>query len=148
MGAIFYCLCLFIAGTINAYAQPVETTLLQARELFEQHNYTEAQKIFLQALQIAEPPKNPEATATAQKDIATCYYHIRDRPAALKWLCKYLYAVETHHLDTLLSNALYLIGVIYIEDEIVDSVEKYSLRATALMHEEKDMLAVKVVSKR
>ncbi|MCK9481842.1 MAG: histidine kinase [Bacteroidia bacterium] len=134
----FYFLCLCILSAANSYCQSIETTLQQAKQLYEQNNYPLAQEKYLQALKQAEKENNPTAMARASLSLARCHYFLYDHTASFKWSYNALYIAEKNHLDTLLSQAYYFLGVLYIEDEKVDSAEKYAFKAIELMQKEND----------
>lgn len=136
--SIFCYLCLLILSALTTYAQTVETTMHQAKQFYEQNNYVSAQEKYLQALKQAEAENKPVVTACASLSLARCHYFLYDHTAAFKWSYNALYIIQTHHLDSLLSQAYYFLGVLYIEAEKVDSAEKYSFKAIELLLKEKD----------
>lgn len=135
---IIFGLCLCIFSVVNAYAQSLETILQQAKKFYNENNYPLAQEKYLQALKQAEKENNPSVMARASLSLARCHYFLYDHAAAFKWSYNALHVVQKHRLDTLLSQAYYFLGVLYIEAEKVDSAEKYSFKAVELMLKEKD----------
>lgn len=127
-----------LLGRINTFSQTPETTILKAKELYEQNNYAPAQEKYLQALKQAEVENNHTAIARTSLSLARCHYFLYDHTAAYKWSYNALHIIQKNHLDSLLSQACYFLGVLYIEDEKVDSAEKYSFKAIELFLKEKD----------
>jgi len=120
------------------HAQSVDSLLREAALQYEQNNYSLAQATYLQALKHAEEKNNYAAIARSSLSLARCHYFLHDHNAAFKWSYDALHTVQKHHLDSLLSDANYFLGVLYIEDEKVDSADKYSLKAIELMQKRKD----------
>lgn len=135
---IIFGLCLCIFNIIDAHAQSLEATLKQAKQFYEENNYPLAQSTYLQALKQAEAERNSDVMARASLSLARCHYFLYDHTAALKWSYNALYVIQKYRLDTLLSQAYYFLGVLYIEAEKVDSAENYSFKAIELMLKEKD----------
>lgn len=135
---IIFSLCLCIISVINAYAQSLEATLKQAKQFYEDNNYPLAQEKYLQALKQAETENNATVMARASLSLARCHYFLYDHTTSFKWSYKALHIIQKHHIDSLLSQAYYFLGVLYIEDEKVDSAEKYSFNAIELLLKEKD----------
>lgn len=135
---IFYCLCLCILSTVNSYCQLAETTLREAKQLYEQNNYPLAQEKYLEALKQAEEQNNQAAMARASLSIAKCHYFLYDHTASFKWSYNAMQIAKKNNLDTLLSQAYYFLGVLYIEAKKIDSADKYSFKAIELMLKEND----------
>lgn len=135
---IFYCLCLCILSTVNSYCQLAETTLREAKQLYEQNNYPLAQEKYLEALKQAEEQNNQAAMARASLSIAKCHYFLYDHTASFKWSYNAMQIARKNNLDTLLSQAYYFLGVLYIEAKKIDSADKYSFKAIELMLKEND----------
>lgn len=129
-------MCIF--SVVNAYSQSLETTMQQAKQLYEENNYPLAQEKYLQALKQAETENNGTVMARASLSLARCHYFLYDHTTSFKWSYNALHIIQKHHIDSLLSQAYYFLGVLYIEDEKVDSAEKYSFKAIELMLKEKD----------
>lgn len=135
---ILYCLCLCIFGTVSTYCQSIETTLHQAKLYYEQNNYTLAQEKYIEALKQSEKENNPAAMARASQSLARCHYFLYDHTASFKWSYNALHIIKKYQLDTLLSQTYYFLGVLYIEDEKIDSAEKYAFKAIELMQKKND----------
>jgi len=132
---------LSIAGTLFlsiAHGQSAQEFLSRADSILNENNYPLALEKYLLTLQVAETEGEHLAMAMAQKNVAVCFYYMRDWQGALKWYYQYLNTVETFGLDSLLANAYYIVGAMYIEAAMVDSAEKYSFRAVELMREAGD----------
>jgi signal transduction histidine kinase len=133
----YYLFLLFFCGPA-VHAQKAETSFHQAQKLYEQNNYAAAQEKYLEVLKQAEAENNPALRAKASLYLARCHYLLNDRNAALKWSYDALNTIQEYHIDSILSDAYYFLGVLYIEAEKVDSAEKYSLRAVELFKKEKN----------
>lgn len=133
---ISFCLSLFLFT--GAAAQSAETLLLKAREFYDQNDYEKAQVTYIQALKQADMEKNPSVAARASLSLARCHYFLYDHDASFKWSYHGLHIIQEHHLDSLLSQACYFLGVLYIEEEQVDSAEKYSFMAIEQMRRDAD----------
>lgn len=139
---LYLCLCCNIFGAVDCYAQPLDTILHQANRLYQQNNYTSAQKKYLQALKQAEVEKNYSAMVRTTMFLARCHYFLYDHSASFKWSYNALYIAQKHQIDSLLSEAYYFLGVLYIEAEKVDSAEKYSYKTIELAKKENDYARV------
>lgn len=132
---------LFIIGILClpiAHGQSAQELLNRADSILNENNYPLALERYLLTLQVAETEGEHLAMAMAQKNVAVCFYYMRDWQGALKWYYQYLNTVETFGLDSLLANAYYIVGAMYIEAAMVDSAEKYSFRAVELLLRAKD----------
>lgn len=119
-------------------AQTIDSLLHEATMQYQQNNYPLAQSTYLQALKQAETENNQVAIARASLSLARCHYFLYDHDAAFKWSYYALNTIEKHGLDSLLSNAYYFLGALYIEAEKVDSAEKYAYMAIEQMNKVKD----------
>lgn len=119
-------------------AQDSETLIKKGDSLHDKTNFSQAYPFYLKALIKAEKEKNEKNIAIAQRSLASCYYYQHDKSNALRKIYDYLNTVQKYKVDTLLSDALYMVGVIYIEEENLDSVNKYIYPAIELMKKEKN----------
>lgn len=119
-------------------AQPTDSLMSEAARLYAQNSYALAQERYLQALQLAEQEHDPATMARASLALVRCHYFLYDHAAAFKWGYHALHTIQQHRIDSLLSNAYYLLGVLYIEAEKVDSAEKYAFKAMELMRSQND----------
>lgn len=133
---------LFITFSLFAWLPVFGTTIdslvNQAHQYYKQNNYVIAQETYYHALQIAEKENNSAAISSISLSLARCNYLLYDKAAALKWTYNALYAARNAHNDSLLSQANYFLGALYIEAEIIDSAEKYAHTAIDLMLKAKD----------
>ncbi len=131
---------LLILPAVNnkVQAQDSETLIKKGDSLHDRTNFSEAYQFYLEALKKAEQEKNEKNIAIANRALATCYYYQHDKVNALKKIYDYYNAVKKYKLDSLLSDALYMVGVIYIEEKNLDSVNKYIYPAIELMKKEKN----------
>lgn len=133
----FLFLSFFFLSLLTNAASEEDWQLLEAQKHYSQNNYIKAQEEYLKALSKAEKSNNIENVLKCQWGIAVCHYYLHDRKSASKWFYEYLNTVQKNDLDSLLSSAYYYIGVLYIEEEIVDSAMKYMRPAIELMKKEK-----------
>lgn len=119
-------------------AQESEDLIKKGDSLHDKTNFSQAYPFYLKALKKAEKEKNEKNIAIAQRALATCYYYQHDKSNALRKIYDYLNTVQKYKIDSLLSDALYMVGVIYIEEENLDSVNKYIYPAIQLMKKEKN----------
>lgn len=129
---------LFGSMAFPLLAQQTDPLIRAADSLFEQNNYSSAINGYLSVIQIADRQQKPDIKARAMLSVAKSYYHLYDRPSALKWLYRTHQVVDQQHIEALRSEAYYLTGAIYIEEEVVDSAEKYAFKAIDLMKREND----------
>jgi signal transduction histidine kinase len=129
---------LLLLGALHAYTQTAEVTLEQAKQFYQQNNYSSAQEKYLLALKQAESENNAAAMARASMALARCHYFLYDRTSALKWSYNALHIIQRESIDSLLPQTYYFLGALYIEAGKVDSAEKYSFKAIELMQKEKD----------
>ncbi|MCC7533225.1 MAG: hypothetical protein IT246_04735, partial [Bacteroidia bacterium] len=133
---------LFISYTLFAlfpvFGTTIDSLVNQAHQYYKQNNYVIAQETYYHALQIAEKENNSAAFSSISLSLARCNYFLYDKAAALKWTYNALYAARNAHNDSLLSQANYFLGALYIEAEIIDSAEKYAHTAIDLMLKAKD----------
>jgi signal transduction histidine kinase len=122
----------------KTYSQPTDRLLNNADSLLNANNFTLAYKTYLNIYKKATQEKDYKNAARAERGIGACYYYMHDQNNALKWFYNYYNTINTNKIDTFLSDALYLIGAIYIEKQNLDSVKKYSYPAIELMKKEKN----------
>jgi signal transduction histidine kinase len=122
----------------KTYSQQTDSLLNNADSLLNANNFTLAYKTYLNIYKKATQEKDYKNAARAERGIGACYYYMHDQNNALKWFYNYYNTINTNKIDTFLSDALYLIGAIYIEKENLDSVKKYSYPAVELMKKEKN----------
>lgn len=127
--------CLLL-GSWLSNAQTIELALAQANEYYAENNYSSAHEGYLQVLQIAEEEGKSAIMVQASMSIAKCHYYMYDHMAAFKWTYHALELIKTNKLDSLLADTYYFLGALYIEDENIDSAEKYSSSAIQLMTKE------------
>lgn len=139
---LYLCLCCNIVSAVDCYAQSLDTILHQANRLYQQNNYTSAQEKYLQVLKKAEAEKNYPAMVRSSISLARCHYYLYDHSASFKWSYNAMYIAQKHQIDSLLSEAYYFLGVLYIEAEKVDSAEKYSYKTIELAKKENDYARV------
>lgn len=118
--------------------QSAALLLHTADSMYEQNDYASAIKTYLQALQLAEKTGDQASECSATVAVARCQYRLHDRTASMTWFYRYLKVVEQNRADSLLSDAYYFIGVMYIERSQVDSAEKYAFKAIGLMEKAGD----------
>jgi signal transduction histidine kinase len=135
--AILMSLLLCVLGVLRLISQNSDTLNKQAGRFYFQNKYDLAQEKYLQAIKKAEEENKPTLAALSSMSLARCYYFLYDHPSAFKWSYYALNTVQKHKIDSLTSRACYFLGVLYIEDEKVDSAEKYSLKAAELFMQEK-----------
>jgi signal transduction histidine kinase len=137
---IFLLLKLLIFNVIisSLYAQESDALIKKGDSLYEKNNFSQAYLYFLEAFKKAELEKNEKNIAIALRAMGTCYYYQHDKSNALRKFYDYLKVVEKYDIDSLLSDAYYLVGVIYIEDQNLDSINKYIYPALELMKKEKN----------
>lgn len=135
--AILTSLLLCVLGVLQLISQNSDTLYKQAERFYFQNKYDVAQEKYLQAIKMAEEENKPTLAALSSMSLARCYYFLYDHPSAFKWSYYALNTVQKHKIDSLTSRAYYFLGVLYIEDEKVDSAEKYSLKAAELFTQEK-----------
>lgn len=128
---------LCVLGVLQLISQNSDTLYKQAGRFYFQNKYDLAQEKYLQAIKMAEEENKPALAALSSMSLARCYYFLYDHPSAFKWSYYALNTVQKHKIDSLTSRAYYFLGVLYIEDEKVDSAEKYSLKAAELFMQEK-----------
>lgn len=131
-------LLLLQAYSSNLTAQESSALIKKGDSLIEINNYSEAYHYLSEALKKAEIEKNIKNIALAQRSMGRCYYYQHDKANALKMMYEYLNTVEKNKIDTLLSDAFYMIGIFYIERINMDSVNKYIYPALELMKKEKN----------
>jgi signal transduction histidine kinase len=122
----------------KTYSQLTDSLLNNADSLLNANNFTLAYKTYLNIYKKATQEKDYKNAARAERGIGACYYYMHDQNNALKWFYNYYNTINTNKIDTFLSDALYLIGAIYIEKQNLDSVKKYSYPAIELMKKEKN----------
>jgi signal transduction histidine kinase len=129
---------IFITGIPAVYSQTAEQILTNGDKLYKQNKYDLAQKKYLQVIQLAGSENNFAVKAKASLSLARCHYFLYDHQASYKWTYDALYTIKKYQIDSLLPEANYFLGVLYIEDENIDSAEKYSFKAIELMLSEKN----------
>jgi signal transduction histidine kinase len=129
---LFFSYCPSINGQEAEYLQKKADTILQSS------NFELAHELYFKALNLAEKEKNYYIKAKAERGIGACNYYLHDPQKAHKWFYQYLNTVNQYKIDPLKSDALYTVGVIYIEQNNLDSVKKYIYPALTLMEKEKD----------
>jgi signal transduction histidine kinase len=139
---LYLCLCCNIVSAVDCYAQSLDTILHQANRLYQQNNYTSAQEKYLQVLKQAEAEINYPAMVRSSISLARCHYFLYDHSASLKWSYNAMYIAQKHQIDSLLSEAYYFLGILYIEAGKVDSAEKYSYKTIELAKKENDYTRV------
>lgn len=134
---IIQILLLFYNG-VYVYCQTVEKTLQDARELYAENAYEQAIEKFLLALRSAESEGDHALAARISLSLARCHYFLYDHKASYKWTYNALDNIDRYKVDSLRSDAYYFLGVLYIEDEKLDSAEFYAYKAITLMKREGD----------
>lgn len=127
---------IFLAS-VSGYAQNSVQHLKQADSVYAMNNYTAAHKSYLKALSQAEKEYNNRVVMLSLRGIGVCDYYLYDKKAALDWFYRYLNKIKEQKADSLLYDANYLIGVLYIENGVTDSVNKYTFAAIELMKKER-----------
>ena len=135
---IFIFFFFFVTGISLVSSQTAKNFLDGADQLYKENKYDLAQKKYLKAIKIADSEYNYGIKAKASLALARCHYFLYDHKAAYKWSYEALYTINKHQIDSLLAGANYFLGVLYIEDENIDSAEKYSFKAIEIMLNEKD----------
>lgn len=135
---LFFIIVLLSKTAASSNDNIIDSIFTVAENLYKQNNNVEAQKNYLKALHLAEKTNNSLIILNCEKAIARCHYYMRDNESALKWYYNYLNSINKYGADSLLSDAYYIIGAMYIEAEIVDSVKKYSYKAIELLEKEKN----------
>jgi hypothetical protein len=77
-----------------AHGQSAQELLSRADSVLNENNYPLALEKYLIALQVAETEGEHLAIALAQKNVAVCFYYMRDSQSALKWYYRYLNAMK------------------------------------------------------
>ena len=132
---LFICL---IFSAYKSFSQKSDSLLNIADSLLIVNNYTLAHKTYFDVYKKANAEKDYKKTARAERGIGASYYYMHDQENALKWFYQYFNTVTTFKIDSLLSDAYYIVGAIYIEKENLDSVKKYVYPAVELMKGEKN----------
>ena len=130
--------CLFQLNNLIVFARSVEGLLEQAGQYYRQNDYALAQQKYLEAFKLSETEHNVDAQTRSALSLAKCYYFLYDHPASFNWSYSASAMAKESNNDTLLSQAYYFLGALYIEEEQVDSAEKYSTRAIGLMQKLND----------
>jgi len=128
----FVC-CVFLGCC--TYAQEANSRMQQAETHYSLTNYSLAIEDYLEVIKVAEANNQPELIIQASWAIARCHYYLYDHKAALSWYYQALHTIRKFEADTLLGQAYYHIGAMYIEALQVDSAEKYSLKAVELFQQ-------------
>jgi two-component system, NarL family, sensor kinase len=102
------------------------SALEQADQHFSNNQYALAQEKYLKVLLEVEKEKNFSIAAKIKRKVGNCHYYLRDNDDALRWYYAYLETIQLHALDSLQSDAYYIINAMYIEANNSDSVAKYS----------------------
>lgn len=94
----------------------------ESKEFFNKGNYAEALNCNIKALEIIEKDKSSKGiVAHANIQVAKMYYYLNEKRVALNYFFVAKNIVEKHHIDSLKTNLLSNIGVIYTELGKIDS---------------------------
>jgi signal transduction histidine kinase len=131
---------LLVLLPVLSIAQPVsnESISNKADSLYAISQYDAAIREYLEVLRQAEQIGGQGLTVEVMLALSRCYYHLYDRNTALKWLYRSQGLLDKYQLDSLRSEVYYLTCAIYIEEQEVDSAEKYAFKAIELMQKQKD----------
>lgn len=119
------------------FSQRALTEFKKADSAFAVNNYSGALELYLRSLTAAEKEHNARVALLSNRGVGVCHYYLYDKQQALKWFYKYRQSLVDNNADSLLFDANYLIGVLYIENGIKDSAFKYMGQAIARMKAEK-----------
>jgi signal transduction histidine kinase len=122
----------------QAFTKQLRAIIQTADSLYAENAYHRALEEYLKGVKIAEDQQQHETVGTAMMSISRCYYHLYDHPTALKWLYRAMEHMTRYRLESQLADAYYFTGAIYIEDEVVDSAEKYAFKAIDLLKKAND----------
>lgn len=128
-------LALLLIFTIISYslAQKGQQLLKIADSLYSKNKYEKAIEYYLETLKEAERNNDLLHKAIAAKGLGRCHYYNYEKDKALKWFYEYYHTSRETEIDTLVSDALYMVSIIYVERNIYDSIQKYLFPAIDLL---------------
>ncbi|MFN4235394.1 MAG: ATP-binding protein [Bacteroidia bacterium] len=124
---------LFALFIIPVFAQKEVQLLKIADSLYSKNKYEKAIEYYLETLKEAERSNNILYKAYASKGLGRCHYYNYEKDKALKWFYEYYHTSRQIEIDTIVSDALYHLSIIYVERNEYDSIQKYLIPAFDLL---------------